>query len=218
MELPARIETVIVGGGQAGLTMSWFLAKADRDHVVLERRATPGGGWQDRWDGFRLVSPNWTASFPGSPYDGPEPDAFMPRDEIAGRVAQFGERDGAPLSLDTSVTRLARHDDGFRLETNRGPLEASQVVVATGGFHEPRIPPITASLPSRIGQVHTHNYRNEASLPPGAVLIVGSGQSGVQIAEELVEAGRRVYLSVGTAGRMPRRYRGRDIFDGSAIS
>ncbi len=213
MSLPSRIETVVIGGGQAGLTMSWFLRRAGVDHVVLERRSTLGGGWQDRWDAFRLVSPNWSASFPGEPYDGADPDGFMPRAEIAGRVAGYAATIDAPVHLDTAVLRLSvRGAGGFRLETTGGAIDAMRVVVAAGSFHDPRVPPIARDLPGRLTQLHSHDYRNEPSLPPGGVLVIGSGQSGVQIAEELMDAGRDVHLSVGTAGRMPRRYRGRDSF------
>ncbi len=212
MNVPTTAETVVVGAGHAGLTMSWFLREAGRDHIVLERRASLGGGWQDRWDRFRLVSPNWTATFPGDPYDGPDPDGFMTRDEIIGRVAGYAATLRAPVAVETEVRQLTARNGGFRLETSRGIIDANQVVVASGSFHTPRIPAISADLPTRVTQIHSHAYRNESLLPPGAVLVVGSGQSGVQIAEELAEAGRRVYLSVGTAGRVPRRYRGRDIF------
>lgn len=213
MSLASHSETVVVGAGQAGLAMSRLLSRSGRDHLVLERRATLGGGWQDRWDGFRLVTPNWTASFPDKPYDGDDPDGFMPRDEIVRRVAGYADAIDAPVSLETEVSKLsARPTGGFRLTTNAGVIEANEVVVATGAYHVPRIPPIGASLPGRITQLHSHAFRNETALPPGAVLVVGSGQSGVQIAEELVESGRRVYLSVGGAPRVPRRYRGRDIF------
>jgi putative flavoprotein involved in K+ transport len=212
MNLPTKIETVVIGAGHAGLTMSWFLREAGRDHIVLERRANLGGGWQDRWDGFRLVSPNWTATFPGNPYDGPDPDGFMTREEITRRVAGYADKLGAPVAVETEVRRLTTRNSGFRLETSRGVIDADKVIVAAGSFHTPRIPAINADLPARVTQIHSHAYRNESLLPPGAVLLVGSGQSGVQIAEELAEAGRRIYLSVGTAGRVPRRYRGRDIF------
>ncbi len=207
-----QVETVIVGAGQAGLTMSRLLGQAGRDHLVVDRRSQLGGGWQDRWTSFRLVTPNWSASFPGQPYDGTEPDGFMPRVEIADRVARYAATIGAPVALETAVERLAARDGGIRLETGGGAIDARQVIVAAGSFHRPRTPPIAAALPGRLVQLHSHAYRTEAALPPGAVLVVGSGQSGVQLAEELADAGRRVFLSVGHAGRVPRRYRGSDIF------
>jgi putative flavoprotein involved in K+ transport len=211
--IPSRVDTVVVGAGHAGLTMSSYLTDSGRDHVVLERRATLGGGWQDRWDAFRLVSPNWTSSFRRQPYDGGDPDGFMTRDEIAARVAGYAATVRAPVVLETEVRRVAAGPDGrFTVETSQGPIDAERVVVAIGGFHVPRIPPVAAALPARLTQVHARFYRNEASLPPGAVLVVGTGQSGMQLAEELFEAGRRVFVSVGSAGRVPRRYRGRDIF------
>jgi putative flavoprotein involved in K+ transport len=213
MNLPTKVETVVIGAGHSGLIMSSVLGGAGRDHVVLERRASLGGGWQDRWDEFCLVSPNWTASLPGMPYDGPDPDGFMPRDEIVARIARYADVVGAPVSLETEVRRVAPGDHGrFRVETTRGDIAADNVVVAAGSFHAPRVPPIAAAFPSTVDQLHSHDYRRETSLAPGAVLVVGSGQSGVQIAEELHEAGRDVYLSVGSAGRMPRRYRGSDMF------
>jgi putative flavoprotein involved in K+ transport len=213
VDVPSRIDTVIVGAGQAGLVMSRFLSRAGRDHILIERRSTLGGGWQDRWDGFRLVTPNRLASFPDQPYDGPEPDGFMARVEIVRRVASYADTIEAPVALDTEVSRLGtRPSGGFVLETSDGGVQADHVVVATGGYHVPRIPTVAPNLPNGIAQIHSHAYRNEASLPSGNVLVVGSGQSGVQIAEELVDAGRQVYLSVGGAPRVPRRYRGRDFF------
>ena len=209
---PARIDAVIVGAGQAGLTMSWHLRQAGRDHVLLDRRASLGGGWQDRWDRFRLVSPNWTASFPGAPYDGLDPDGYMPRDEIAARVARYAAAIDAPVVLKTAVERLRVAGDGFELDTNQGPVRAREVIVATGGFHVPRIPHVARGLSAKVLGLHSAAYRRETDLPPGAVLVVGSGQTGVQLVEELRVAGREVYLSVGAAGRVPRRYRGRDIF------
>jgi putative flavoprotein involved in K+ transport len=213
VSVPSVVDAVVVGAGQAGLCMSWCLGRAGRPHVVLDARPTLGGGWQDRWDEFCLVTPNWSSSLPGFAYDGPDPHGFMPRGEIAARVARYADAIDAPVRLDTRVKRLAaRPQGGFHLETTDGPLDATTVVVATGSFHQPKMPPISAELPKRLFQVHSHYYRRESDLPPGAVLVVGSGQSGAQLAEELFEAGRRVYLSVGSAGRIPRRYRARDTF------
>jgi putative flavoprotein involved in K+ transport len=212
---PRQVETVVVGAGQAGLVMSTFLKAAGREHILLDRRETLGGGWQDRWDEFCLVTPNWVTALPEFPYDGLDPDGFMPRDSVVERMRRYAETISAPVELGTDVRRLATLDGpagGFRLETNRGSIDAAHVVVAAGGFQAPRIPDVAAGLPERIVQVHSHTFRNEAALPAGRVLVVGTGQSGVQLAEELQEAGREVILSVGRTGRMPRRYRGRDIF------
>ena len=218
MTLPAKIETAVIGAGQAGLTMSWFLAQAGKEHLVLERSESGGGSWRERWDNFRLVTPNWMASFPGYEYDGSDRDGFMTRDEIDARVARYAEHARAPVVHDTEVRRLAqRAGGGFRLETTQGELEADEVVVATGSFHTPRIPAIASEMPARVAQLHSREYRNERSLPPGNVLVVGSAQSGCQIAEELAEAGRTVHISVGSAWRAPRRYRGRDIFGWLAL-
>ena len=215
MELPRSIDTVIVGAGQAGLIMSHHLQAAGRDHVVLDRRETLGGGWQDRWDGFQLVSPNWTTSLPGYPYDGTDADAYMDRDGIVGRIRGYAAAIGAPVSPSTEVLRLT--PDGasgrrFHVETSQGPIDADNVIAATGAFHVPKIPPSAAGFSPGITQLHAHHYRNPDQLPVGGVLVVGSGQTGVQLAEELHEAGRHVVLSTGRCGRAPRRYRGRDIF------
>jgi putative flavoprotein involved in K+ transport len=212
-DLPSATHTVVIGAGQAGLIMSHHLKQAGREHLVLERRDRLGGGWQDRWDAFQLVTPSFVTGLPGFPYDGGDPDGFMPRDEVVGRVAGYADAIGAPVALGTAVTRLASDPaspGGFLVETNRGAVRAREVVVATGAFHRPRIAP-TAFDPA-IHQLHAHDYRNEAQLPPGGVLLIGSGQTGVQLAEELHEAGRPVTLSVGHCGRVPRRYRVRDIF------
>ena len=212
-DLPTSTHTVVIGAGQAGLIMSHHLRRAGREHLVLDRRDELGGGWRDRWDAFQLVSPNFVTDLPGFPYAGGDPDGYMTRDEIAGRVAAYAGAIEAPVVLDTAVTRLAADAASpgrFLVETNNGAVRAENVVVATGAFHTPRIP--TTAFDPGIHQLHAHDYRNEAQLPPGGVLLVGSGQTGVQLAEELHEAGRAVTLSVGHCGRVPRRYRDRDIF------
>ncbi len=207
------MHTVVVGAGQAGLVMSHHLRDAGREHLVLDRRDELGGGWHDRWDAFQLVSPNFVTDLPGFPYAGGDPDGYMTRAEIAARVAAYATAIDAPVALGTTVTRLAADESSpgrFLLETTRGAVRAENVVVATGAFHTPRIPP--TALDPTIHQLHAHDYRSETQLPPGGVLLVGSGQTGVQLAEELHAAGRAVTLSVGHCGRVPRRYRGRDIF------
>lgn len=209
---PRRVETVVVGAGQAGIVMSSFLGDAGREHVILDRRAEVGGAWHDRWDTFRLVTPNVVTAWPKLPARG-DPHGFMTRDEILGRTRELAEAAGAPLETGTDVTRLTRDNGGFRLETNRGAIAAKHVIVAAGGFHAPRIPPFAAGISRRVQQVHIRDYRNVEQLAPGGVLVVGTGQSGVQIAEELRAAGREVTLSAGRCGRVPRRYRGRDFFE-----
>jgi putative flavoprotein involved in K+ transport len=217
MSLPSRTDTVIVGAGHNGLAMSRLLTLGGMDHVVIERRETLGGGWQDRWDDFQLVSPNWALALPGQPYEGSDPDGFMPRDEVVATMRRYAETVAAPVVAGTEVTRVAGSSfggagDRFVVETAAGPVNARNVVVTIGAYHRPHIPPIGAALPSRVVQVHSHLYRRESDLPPGGIVVVGSGQTGVQLAEELQDAGREVYLSAGTAPRIPRRYRGRDIF------
>lgn len=218
------VDTVIVGAGQAGLLVSAGLREAGREHVLLERRATLGGAWQDRWDDFRLVSPNWTASLRGYPYRGSEPDGFMARDDLIDHFRGYAAAIEAPVELDTEVRSAEPIDAGggrgggggrsarWRLETNHGPLVARTVVVAAGPFQVPHVPAVAADFDPAIAQVHVHHYRNPAQLAPGGVLVVGSGQSGVQLTEELVAAGRSVTIAVGRCARFPRTYRGRDAF------
>ena len=214
-DVPRSIDTVVIGGGHAGLMLSWHLQRAGREHIVLERRATLGGGWQDRWDGFQLVSPNWMSTLPGLPYDGDEPDDFMPRDAMIARVAGYAAAIGAPVHTSTEVTRLSprgRGDRRFHLETSQGPIETDTVIAATGAFQRPRIPPAASAIDAAITQVHAHDYRSPDALTPGGVLVIGSGQTGCQLAEELHAAGRPVVLATGRCGRAPRRYRGHDVF------
>jgi putative flavoprotein involved in K+ transport len=209
------VETVVVGVGQAGLLMSALLSAAGREHVVLDRRSSLGGGWQDRWDEFRLVTPNWTVGVPGLGYVGADPDGFMGRDELIAHWRRYAEVIGAPVELEIEVTRLVGLDDGparFRLTTSRGTIDARDVVVAGGPFQTPYLPPAVTGFAPSILQIHAHDYRRPRDLPQGRILLVGSGQSGVQLAEELQAAGREVILSVGRCGRAPRRYRGRDLF------
>ncbi len=213
-ELPASVDTLVVGAGQAGLAMSWWLTPSGREHLVLEARDRLGGSWLKRWDSFCLVTPNWSVRLPGFAYDGPDPDGFMPRDDLVGYMDRYGRSFDAPVAFGTRATRLeaAAGDHRLRVETDRGPVLAHDVVVATGAFGVPKVPALAADLPPQIVGLHTDAYRREAQLPPGAVMVVGSGQSGAQITEELHRAGRRVFLSVSSCWRAPRRYRGRDTF------
>jgi putative flavoprotein involved in K+ transport len=202
----------VIGGGQAGLSMSYHLMQHGIDHVVIEAKQA-GGEWQDRrWDSFCLVTPNWQCRLPGFPYSGAEPDGFMVRDEITRYLDEYVKSFGFPLAEQTTATRLRRRDDGrFLVTTTAGEFTADQVVVATGPYQVPRTPRIAERIPETITQVHSADYRSPGQLPPGDVLVVGTGQSGCQIAEDLHLAGRRVHLSVGSAPRVARRYRGRDV-------
>ncbi|HET9681744.1 MAG TPA: NAD(P)/FAD-dependent oxidoreductase, partial [Candidatus Limnocylindrales bacterium] len=217
-EASARtIDTVVVGAGQSGLLASWHLRRLGREHVLLDRRSSLGGGWQDRWESFRLVSPNWTVSMPGFDDAGDDPDGYMPRDEIVAHFRAYAAAIDAPVELETEVTRLraiegARHGLRFRLDTSRGSIEARSVVVAAGPFQVPHVPAVATDLDPSILQVHAHAYHEPQGLPPGGVLLIGSGQTGVQLAEELIADGRTVWMAAGRCGRMPRRYRDRDIF------
>jgi putative flavoprotein involved in K+ transport len=214
--MPERIETVIIGGGQAGLSASYHLSRRGCEHIVLERAGRVGEAWRSgRWDSFTLVTPNWTVRLPGAEYKGPDPNGFMPRDEIVATIEGYAEQFHLPVIFDTQVTSVEPTTDGpgFRVRSDGKVWEARNVVVATGTFQEPRILSISAEISPHVAQLHTGQYRSPRALPPGAVLVVGSGQSGCQIAEELYQSGRRVYLSLGGAGRVPRRYRGKDIVE-----
>jgi putative flavoprotein involved in K+ transport len=213
---PTSVETVVIGAGQAGLIASWHLRQAGREHVVFERRETLGGGWQDRWDAFRLVTPNELTGLPGMPYEDGDPEGFMTRDEIVARTARYADVIGARVQTRAEVRRVRPAGEAgasrFDVRTSHGDYQARDVIVATGSFHRPKIPAAAASMSPRVTQVHSHHYRRPSDLPPGGALVVGSGQSGMQLAEELFEAGRDVVLSVGHCGRAPRRYRGADYF------
>jgi putative flavoprotein involved in K+ transport len=201
----------VVGGGQAGLSASHHLTRRGIGHVVVEAHRV-GHEWRARrWDSFCLVTPNWQCRLPGFPYRGDDPDGFMVRDEIVRYLEDYAASFQPPLVEDTTVTALRRLPGGaFELGTSRGTFTADQVIVATGPYHTPKVPRLAERLPADLVQLHSSQYRNPGALPPGAVLVVGSGQSGAQIAEDLHLAGRRVHLAVGGAPRVARFYRGRD--------
>ncbi|MCL8026877.1 MSMEG_0569 family flavin-dependent oxidoreductase [Nocardioides bruguierae] len=215
---PARtrhVDVAVVGGGQAGLATSWFLTRDGVDHVVLEAE-TFTHEWADtRWDAFTLVTPNWHCRMPGYPYAGDDPDGFMTRDEVVAWLAGYPATFGPPLVEHTRVTSLTpRAGGGYSLETS-GPDGAltwlvEQVVVATGGYHLPVVPAWAPALDPTVTQLHSAEYKNPDQLPEGGVLVVGTGQSGTQIAEDLHLAGRQVHLALGDAPRVARTYRGRD--------
>jgi putative flavoprotein involved in K+ transport len=202
---------IVIGGGQAGLSASHYLQQHGIDHVVFEKHRV-GHAWRDqRWDTFCLVTPNWQCRLPGHPYAGDDPQGFMLKDEIVAYLEAFARKVRPPIREGVAVTRLQqRAGGGFQLDTSIGPCTADHVIVATGGYDLPVVPPSAHSLPPSITQLHSVDYRNPQQLPPGEVLVVGSGQSGVQLMEDLHLAGRKVHLAVGSAPRSPRVYRGRE--------
>lgn len=210
-KLRPHYEVVVVGGGQAGLSVSYHLQKLDIDHIVFEKNRI-GHSWRaDRWDTFCLVTPNWQCRLPDFPYQGGDPQGFMLKDEIVEYIEAFARKVNAPLKEGVAVTQVHRDKQGrLVVATSDGQCTADHLVVATGGYDIPIVPPYAHSLPRHITQVHSMHYRNPAQLPPGEVLVVGSGQSGVQIMEDLHLTGRKVHLAVGTAPRSPRMYRGRE--------
>jgi len=211
-----QVRTLIVGGGQAGLSTSHYLAQQGHEHQVLEQAARAGNAWRnDRWDSFTLVTPNWAWRIPGAEYNGEDPHGFMPRDEVVARFERYVEQYHLPVRYDTRVAAIEQKPDGsgFTVTTNGPTFEAANVAVATGLFQQPKVPSFSTALAAEVAQLHSSQYRNPSALPPGAVLVVGSAQSGCQIAEELYLSGRTVYLSAGSAGRVPRRYRGKDIVE-----
>ena len=207
------IETIIVGAGQAGLATSYHLKQLGREHIIFEAADVPAHVWRDdRWDSFTFVLPNWTFQLPGAHYDGDNPDGFLPKDEIIAYFQRYVEKYNLPVRFKTSVLEVAPMDGGsYQVKTEAGIYQAKNVVIATGSFQKPKIPAYSADIPKNIFQLHSGHYRNPEGLPDGAVLIVGSGQSGMQIGEELYQSGRTVYIAAGFTPRVPRRYRGRDI-------
>jgi putative flavoprotein involved in K+ transport len=206
-----RIGVVVIGGGPAGLATSHELVQAGVEHVVLERGRICQT-WRGRWDSFCLVTPNWTVQLPGGEYDGDDPDGFMPRDDIVGHLTRYAAAFGAPVRERTEVTSLEPlADGGFALQTSGGEVRADTVVVATGAYQRAHRPVGADSLPAGLLAIDVEQYRNPAMLPPGRILVVGSGQSGCQIAEELIEAGRDVFLACGRAPWSLRTIGGRDV-------
>jgi len=206
------IDTLVVGGGQAGLAMSKHLSDHCVPHLVLERARIAERWRSERWDSLVANGPAWHDRFPGMEFSAIDGDAFAPNEAVADYFVAYAERIAAPVRSGVEVTAVRRNDGrpGFRAETSKGVIEARNVVAATGPFQRPVFPDLVPK-DAGVTQIHSNAYRNPDQLPDGAVLVVGAGSSGVQIAEELLGSGRRVYLSVGPHNRPPRRYRGIDF-------
>ena len=206
-----RIDTLVIGGGQAGLTMSHRLKQRGIAHLVLERRQIAERWRSERWDGLMFQFPNWSVRLPEFAFPHSDPDGFSDTASIIAFIEDYAAFVAPPIRCGVEVTKLRRNAGGFLAEIAGGSIAARNVVIATGPYQRPLRPDVLDGHPG-LFQVHASSYKNPAQLPDGAVLVIGAGASGAQITDELVRAGRRVFLSVGRHNRLPRRYRGRDLF------
>ena len=205
---------MIIGGGQAGLSVSYYLKEMGLKHLILEKDSLVHGWKNERWDSFTLVTPNWQCDLPGHPYDGDDPKGFMTQKETVAYLERFVDKFKPPVQEGVTVTQVSSDASGlYHVATSHGDFTADQVVVASGGYRIPVIPRMAERIPHEIFQIHSAQYRNARQLPEGSVLVVGSGQSGAQIAEDLHLEDRSVYLATGNAPRVSRRYRGRDVVE-----
>ncbi|GAC1475987.1 MAG: MSMEG_0569 family flavin-dependent oxidoreductase [Candidatus Dormibacteraceae bacterium] len=209
--MKANVDVAIIGGGQAGLATSWFLKDAGVDHVVLEAGRVAETWRTRRWDSFCLVTPNWSVQLPGAKYAGPNPDGYMSLSELIDYFQAWAESFDAPVETNCEVTTLEVDNGGFVVSMPSGKLKARTVVVATGAFQRCYRPEGAESIPQGVTQIFAEEYSKPDTLPPGAVLVVGSGQTGCQLAEELHEAGRNVFLACGRCQWAPRRIGDRDF-------
>jgi len=207
-----KVDTLVVGAGQAGIAMSEHLSKMGVPHLVLERKRIAERWRSERWDSLVANGPAWHDRFPGMEFPNMDPDGFPGKDKVADYFEAYAKMINAPVRCGVDVKKVERNSgsSGFRVETTDGVVEANSIVAATGAFQTPVIPTLVPELPG-LQQLHSTGYRNPKQLPDGAVLVVGSGSSGAQIADELLRSGRKVYLSVGPHDRPPRSYRGRDF-------
>jgi putative flavoprotein involved in K+ transport len=206
-----RHEVVVVGGGQAGLAIGYFLARQGRDFVILEAADEPGAAWRARWDSLRLFTPVQYSNLPGFPFPG-DPESYPTRDQVVEYLTEYARRFDLPVELGSPVRVVKRSGTGYVVELDDRSVEAEQVVIATGPFHAPRRPPIAEKLDPNVVQLHSKDYRSPADIPEGRVLVVGGGNTGFQIAEELAGS-REVHLSIGSRQMpLPQRLLGRDLF------
>jgi putative flavoprotein involved in K+ transport len=203
--------TIIIGAGQSGLAMSRHLTARSIDHVVLERGEVANSWRTERWDSLRLLTPNWQSRLPGYAYDGNDPDGFMTMPEVVRFLQRYAELSDAPVVTGTRVMRVRQVEGSYELATSQGPWRCRALVIASGACNIAAVPSLSADLPREVTSLTPLQYRNPGLLPDGGVMIVGCSASGIQLAREIHESGRRVVLSVGEYVRMPRIYRGRDI-------
>ncbi|MES0811743.1 NAD(P)/FAD-dependent oxidoreductase [Roseibium sp. SCPC15] len=207
-----KTDTLVVGAGQAGVAMSEHLSNCGVPHIVLERSRIAERWRSERWDSLVANGPAWHDRFPGLEFSDVDPDAFASKERVADYFVEYAKKINAPIRCGVEVKCVSKNEGskGFTVETSDGTIEANSVVAATGPFQRPVIPPVVPEN-ANVLQMHSSAYRNPDQLPEGAVLVVGAGSSGVQIADELLQSGKRVYLSVGPHDRPPRAYRGRDF-------
>ena len=206
-----RATAVVIGAGQAGLAMSWWLAKRSIDHVVLERGAIANSWKAERWDSLRLLTPNWHSRLPGYGYQGDDPDGFRTMPQTIEFIERYAEVISAPVRTRTEVTSVRRNGDGYEVVTGQGDWRCETVVIATGACNIPQVPAVAQAVPASIRMITPMQYRNPGELEDGGVLVVGASASGTQIAEEIHRSGRPVIVAVGEHVRVPRVYRGKDI-------
>jgi putative flavoprotein involved in K+ transport len=209
--MKGSVDVAIIGAGQAGLATSWHLKQAGVDHVVLEAGRVAETWRSRRWDSFRLITPNWGVRLPGAIYDGADPDGFMPLAELVDHFRTWADAFDTPVEQNTTVTSLEEDGGSFRLSLPSGAIKARTVVVATGAYQRPHRPAGAESIPDDVVQLFAEEYTNPAALPKGAVLVIGSGQTGCQLAEEIHQSGRKVFLACGRCVWVPRRLEGHDI-------
>jgi len=206
-----RITAVVIGAGQAGLAMSWWLAQRSIDHVVLERGEVANSWRTERWDSLRLLTPNWQSRLPGFGYDGDDPDGFRTMPQTVDFIARYARTISAPLETATRVTSVRATDEGYQVQTNRGDWRCRGVVLASGACNIASVPALSAAVPRSIAALTPMEYRNPDQLADGGVLVVGASATGIQLADEIHRSGRPLTLAVGEHVRVPRVYRGKDI-------
>jgi len=207
-----RTTTVIIGAGHSGLAMSRRLTERSIDHVVLERGEVANSWRTERWESLRLLTPTWHTALPGAHQTSGDPDGFMTMPQVIEGISGYATTIDAPVRTHTTVTRVSPTDDGYGVETDQGTWSAASVVLASGACNQPSIPAAAESVPAHVEQLTPLSYRSPAQLAAGGVLVVGASASGAQLADEIARSGRRVVLSTGEHVRMPRTYRGRDVF------